>query len=193
MGTAYEIAFWGVYVTWIIMEIVVNVRARRLRGTARSISTHQDRGSVWVIYIGMYVVILIAFGLAVNGLGLVPYAWLADLGILITIVGLVIRYQAITQLGRYFSTVVRVHADQKLLQTGWYRRIRHPAYTGGWLIAVGLGLAMGSWWSMLVCGIGLWGIYAYRIRVEERALTDHFGDLYRSYHQHTWRMFPDIW
>ncbi len=66
MGTAHKIAFWVVYVTWIIMEIVVNVR-----GTASSMSTNQDRGSVWVIYIGMYVVLLIAFGLAVNGLGLV--------------------------------------------------------------------------------------------------------------------------
>ncbi|HEX7191466.1 MAG TPA: hypothetical protein VF381_07820, partial [Thermoanaerobaculia bacterium] len=34
---------------------------------------------------------------------------------------------------------------------------------------------------------------SYRIAVEERALTEHFGDAYRAYASHTKRLIPGIY
>ncbi|WP_373278584.1 methyltransferase family protein [Alicyclobacillus shizuokensis] len=84
-------------------------------------------------------------------------------------------------------------SNQEIVQTGLYCWIRHPAYTGGWFVAVGIGFGLRTWWGVLLCGVGLFLIYAYRIRVEEKVLVEHFGLSYVEYRRHTRRMFPEIW
>ena len=32
-----------------------------------------------------------------------------------------------------------------------------------------------------------------RIRVEERAMAEHFGQAYEDYRRATWRLLPPIW
>lgn len=186
----HQAVFWALWVIWIVMEVTVNVRARRLRQAISSIKS--DQGSVWFIYGGMYVLILAAFFFSMNGLGLMP-PWVPYIGNAVMAFGIVMRYSAITQLGRFFSTTVQIASDQSVIQTGWYRHLRHPAYTGGWLISVGLGLGLDTWMGTLVLAIGLWAIYLRRIRVEEQALVVHLGKPYEEYRRHTRRMFPGVW
>lgn len=190
--SGHIIIFWTLWAAWIIMEIVVNVRARRLRQQAAGPPTKADRGSVWVIFGGMYILILVAFFFSVNGIGLMP-AWVPLVGNVVMAFGIVMRYSAITQLGRYFSLTVQISANQPIIQSGWYRRIRHPAYTGGWLIAVGLGLSLDTWIGTFVMAVGLFVIYLRRIHVEEGALMKHLGATYSNYRQRTYHMFPGIW
>lgn len=83
--------------------------------------------------------------------------------------------------------------EQKRVRSGLYRWIRHPAYTGSWLTVIGIGLALRTWWGVLLCGIGLLVIYAYRIHVEEQVLIDYFGEAYVQYARSTARMFPGLW
>ena len=184
--------FWALWAAWIIMETVVNVRARRLRRQTPGSTTRADQGSVWFILGGLYILILVAFFLSMDSIGLMP-AWVPYVGNVIMAFGIIMRYSAITQLGRYFSSTVQIASDQTIVQTGWYRRVRHPAYTGGWLIAVGLGLSLDTWLGTLIVAVGLFGIYLRRIRVEERALEKHFGSSYSNYRQNTHHMFPGIW
>ncbi|MCL4318870.1 MAG: isoprenylcysteine carboxylmethyltransferase family protein [Firmicutes bacterium] len=106
--------------------------------------------------------------------------------------GFTMQYSAITQLGRYFSSTVQIASEQTVIQTGWHRRIRHPAYTGGWLIAVGLGLGLDTWVGTVIIAVGLFAIYLRRIRVEEEALVSHLGPSYSPYRQNTYHMFPGI-
>lgn len=189
---AYEgWTFWSIFYLWIAAEIIFGMRARRLkRGQQKN--ENRDRGSVFLIIIGMYLLVLVAIVLSMNRLGLIP-VWMRYVGFVLMVIGMVIRFSAIHQLGRFFSPVVGVVSDQELVQIGWYRWIRHPAYAGGWITAVGIGLGLRTWWGILVCGIGLLLIYAYRIHVEERAMVHLFGEKYLRYMQSTKRMFPGIW
>ncbi|MCM2532925.1 isoprenylcysteine carboxylmethyltransferase family protein [Neobacillus pocheonensis] len=109
------------------------------------------------------------------------------------IIGMVIRFSAIIQLGRFFLHTVSVVANQELIESGLYRWIRNPSYTGGWLIAVGIGLGLRTWWGTLLSGVGTLLIYAYRIRVEEKAMIQQFEDKYIHYIKTTKKMFPGIW
>ena len=188
----HSILFWALWAAWIIMEIVVNLRARSLRKQSSGATTKADRGSVWFIFGGMYILILIAFFLSMNGIGLMP-TWVPYVGNAVMACGITMRYSAITQLGRYFSSTVQIASGQTVIQTGWYRKIRHPAYTGGWLIAVGLGLGLDTWVGTVIIAIGLFAIYLRRIRVEEQALVSHLGSSYSHYRQNTYHMFPWIW
>jgi len=79
------------------------------------------------------------------------------------------------------------------VQSGPYRFIRHPAYAGYLLMALGLVLGYSSvlgFVSILFC---LLPAMIYRIRVEDRMLADHFGTQFEKYAQKKKRLFPGIW
>ena len=46
--------------------------------------------------------------------------------------------------------------------------------------------------ALLVLAIGLIA-FGYRMRVEERALTEALGDDYQAYMGRTWRVVPWVW
>ncbi len=184
-------AFWIIFYLWFAVEIIFGMRARRLhRGQPKK--QNKDRGSAFLIIFGMYVLIAIAIVLSMNRIGLIPL-WTRYLGFTLMIIGMIVRFSAIYQLGRFFSPVVGVVSNQEIIQSGWYRLIRHPSYTGGWVTAIGTGLGLRTWWGALLCGVGLLLFYGYRIHIEERAMIHHFGDKYLNYMHSTKRMFPGIW
>ncbi len=83
-----------------------------------------------------------------------------------------------------------IQPDHRLVTTGPYRLLRHPSYAGALLAAVGFGVALTHWTSLLAVLAG-WAIgIAYRIRVEEAALRGAFGAAYDEYSARTRRLIP---
>jgi protein-S-isoprenylcysteine O-methyltransferase len=111
----------------------------------------------------------------------------------LTLAGLALRWYAIIYLGRFFTVNVAIAADHQLIDTGPYRRLRHPAYTGALLAFLGLALCAQNWASLAVIVIGTTAAFSYRMQVEEVALTGAFGDRYRQYMQRTWRLVPGLY
>jgi protein-S-isoprenylcysteine O-methyltransferase Ste14 len=113
-------------------------------------------------------------------------------GVALVSIGLAFRLYAITVLGRYFTPSVTVVADQKLVEDGPYKLIRHPAYTGLLIMFLGFGLGSTNWLSLLaLMGCALLGL-SYRIYVEEHALLAHLGLPYQEYMQRTKRLIPFV-
>ncbi len=114
------------------------------------------------------------------------------LGIALVYAGLALRLYAIKVLGRYFTTSVAVVADQPVVEDGPYRLIRHPSYTGLFILSFGFGLSSTNWLSLLVLlGCALLGV-SYRIRVEERVLQAQLGQRYQAYMRRTKRLIPFV-
>src|SRR5262245_49375483 len=101
-----------------------------------------------------------------------PQATFSDLdlarvaGVAIFVVGAALRWYAIFYLGRYFTVDVRVAEHQHVVDTGPYRLIRHPSYTGAFLQFFGLALCIGNAWSLLTL-VPIVLVFLYRMRVEE--------------------------
>jgi len=55
---------------------------------------------------------------------------------------------------------------------------------------VGVAIALGSWIGALIALVLAVVGYAYRVQVEERALTATLGEPYREYAARTKRFFP---
>jgi protein-S-isoprenylcysteine O-methyltransferase len=91
----------------------------------------------WVAVLGFTIVF------AKMGFGLLP-DWIYVIGIAVMFAGIVFRQWAIAVLGRYFSSVIGVQTEQKVVESGPYRLIRHPSYTGVLIFYAGLGLALQS-------------------------------------------------
>jgi protein-S-isoprenylcysteine O-methyltransferase Ste14 len=100
---------------------------------------------------------------------------------------------AIKVLGRSFTTSVAVAPEQTVIETGPYRLIRHPSYTGILTTLLGLGLSLTSNWLSLIIimGCALIG-FSYRIRVEEHILQEYLGQRYQDYMRRTKRLIPFV-
>jgi len=108
------------------------------------------------------------------------------------LLGLALRWYAIWKLGRYFTRDVAVSSDQPVVQSGPYRFIRHPAYSGTLLTMVGIGLAMTNWASLIAIIVCTLIGHLYRVSVEEQALSKTIGQPYIEYMRHTKRFIPFV-
>ena len=161
-------------------EIPVFVRRRRAEAVRR------DRGSIWLFFILLSAAFSAAFQWRRWPLG----AWSLWAGVPLALGGTAVRLWAVWTLGRYFTPVVQTSAGQPVVQAGPYRWVRHPAYTGSVLAFLGVGLVLG-WGSSVAClAAAMLPTYAFRIRVEERALCESLGPAYREYMSRTWRLLP---
>jgi len=68
-----------------------------------------------------------------------------------------------------------------LVVDGIYERTRNPLYLGSTLVYLGLSIAAGSLWAMVLAVPLLWVINVGVIAREERYLERKFGDTYRAY------------
>lgn len=114
-------------------------------------------------------------------------------GVVVMAAGLVVRLWAVVTLGRSFSTFLDVRPGQSIVQHGPYRWVRHPSYTGLWLIVLGFGVGAAHWLCLIVCAtLPLAGLLP-RMAVEEKELTRVLGDEYAAYQRRTYRLVPGIW
>ena len=86
-----------------------------------------------------------------------------------------------------------IKEDHRLIQSGLYKHLRHPAYAGALLAHLGLGLAFSNWFSLGLSSIPFFIAAFYRMHVEERALTEVFGEAYISYSKETKRLIPKLY
>jgi protein-S-isoprenylcysteine O-methyltransferase Ste14 len=117
----------------------------------------------------------------------------ASIGTAVFVAGLAIRWYAIICLGRFFTVNVAIVSDHKLIENGPYRYVRHPAYSGGLLAFLGLGLCIGNWVSIAVIAIPILSVFLWRMHVEEAALLSGLGNPYRSYMDRTKRLIPGVY
>jgi protein-S-isoprenylcysteine O-methyltransferase Ste14 len=188
-----ESIYYAVKVVTLLWVLMVALIA--MFGANKSAS--EDRSSMYFLAITLTTV-LPAIGYTVDAGRLAPgaFSWgfplVSYLGFFVFLLGLLINWTGILTLNKQWSAVVVISKDHRLIDTGIYKYIRHPIYTGVLLELLGLGLALANWITILVL-VSLNAVsIAYRIFVEEKALEKHFGDGYIMYARKTRRLIPGI-
>jgi protein-S-isoprenylcysteine O-methyltransferase Ste14 len=93
-------------------------------------------------------------------------------------------------LGRYWSNVLVIKEEHKLITEGPYRYVRHPMYSMFWMWVIFQGMLLANWLVWIV-GIATWSLaYFTRIDHEEQMMIDQFGKEYLEYMKKTHRLFP---
>jgi protein-S-isoprenylcysteine O-methyltransferase len=164
-------------------------RSRRADGATRA-----DRGSGPVLWFVITAAITTAIGVAGYGPARFrfPAAWSRAAALALLVLGLGIRWWAVITLGRFFTVDVATHADHALVDTGPFRYVRHPSYTGLLLAFLGLGVSFGSWLSVAVLMVPIVFALSYRMHVEEKALRRILGVAYDTYCARTKRLIPGV-
>jgi len=90
------------------------------------------------------------------------------------------------------AATIQVVEGQRVISTGPYAVVRHPMYSWGLLMMLGIPLALGSWWGLLIAGASVAGIVV-RLLDEERFLAGNlpgYADYMRSVR---YRLVPLVW
>ena len=158
-------------------------------------SSLKDQGSLRVLWVVIAVSVAMAYSVARRrpAADMGNFAALRLLGIGIFVAGLAIRWYAIVYLGRFFTVNVAIAADHQLIDTGPYRFVRHPSYTGALMAFLGLGLCLSNWASLTLMVVPTFLVFSWRMQVEETALLQAFADRYRDYMRRTKRLIPAIY
>lgn len=115
------------------------------------------------------------------------------IGCAVFALGLALRWYSIVYLGRYFTVNVAIHSRHEIIDTGPYRRIRHPSYAGALLAFLGLGLTLANAVSLALVVVPIVWAFGRRIRIEERALANALGTPYTRYMWRTKRLLPFVY
>jgi protein-S-isoprenylcysteine O-methyltransferase Ste14 len=113
------------------------------------------------------------------------------IGEILVLLGFLITYFVFKE-NSFGASNITTEAGQKVISTGPYTFIRHPMYAGVLVLLVGVPLALGSFWCLLILAIAIPGL-VFRILDEEKLLKKELPG-YTDYMQKVrYRLLPFIW
>ncbi|KZT12514.1 protein-s-isoprenylcysteine O-methyltransferase [Laetiporus sulphureus 93-53] len=122
------------------------------------------------------------------------HAYVSALGVILAVVGQMLRSAAMIHAGSSFSHIVALRkVDTHILVTdGVYRWFRHPSYAGFFYWALGTQLVLQNPITFIGFAIVLWRFFDHRIRAEEGYLIRFFGRDYIEYRKRVGTRIPFI-
>ncbi|MBI5880739.1 isoprenylcysteine carboxylmethyltransferase family protein [archaeon] len=114
-------------------------------------------------------------------------------GLSIFLVGFAVRTAGYVNLGKQFTLEVKRVPGHRLITTGVHAYIRHPMYTGLFMMLIGLCMALQSIAGIVATLVILVPVGMYRIKIEEEFLIKEFGSEYKRYMKKTKKLIPFVW
>lgn len=181
--------------TWLLLGLYWLWSSRRIKATSHTESFFKR-------FAAYYLPLLVAGAL------LGPGEWYGDFwlhqrflpelllfqpfGLTLVIGGVLFACWARYTLGRNWSVAAQLKHEHELIQSGPYRFVRHPIYSGLLIAFMGTAVMIGEWRALIAFVIIL-GSFLYKFRVEERLLRLHFGDSYLQYASRTKALIPVVY
>lgn len=171
-------------------EVFMNVRQIR----QNNVKTLRDKGSLFLLYGLITIGYALSFAIGATKIGRI-YSWntFFAIGMALFVIGLLVRIHSILTLRQYFTYSVAKVENHKIIDTGLYKFIRHPGYLGQLIIFIGIAISISNWLSILLMMIPVTLGYLYRIKVEEKFMSDQLGEEYKKYQERTKKIIPIVY
>jgi len=92
----------------------------------------------------------------------------------------------------FTSATIELAPDQTVISTGPYALVRHPMYAGALVMLLGIPIALGSWWGVLIL-VAMMPVLIWRLLDEEKFLAKNLPG-YRAYQAKVrYRLLPMVW
>jgi protein-S-isoprenylcysteine O-methyltransferase Ste14 len=92
----------------------------------------------------------------------------------------------------FTSAIIKVAEDQRVIDSGPYRVVRHPMYAGAGLMMLAMPVALGSWLA-LPCVVAMLLAIVARLLAEERSLARELRGYDEYCRKVRFRLLPCIW
>jgi protein-S-isoprenylcysteine O-methyltransferase Ste14 len=185
-----QILFTASMFAWFITEILY----KNILKSGEKDKKGKDRSTLNILWMAIPASILSA--VAASYLTRIPISGevrIHYVGAALIWIGIIVRFIIIRSLGKYFTVDVTIREDHKIKREGFYKYIRHPSYAFSLLTSLGLGLYLNNGLSLVLAFTIPFAAFSYRIRVEEKALTEQFGGEYLEYRRKTKKLIPFIY
>jgi protein-S-isoprenylcysteine O-methyltransferase Ste14 len=159
-----------------------------------------------VAYSGRDIREYVLLAISLSGLGIIPFIYvvarafrfadypfypvLSYLGIAAAMLSLWLFYRTHHDLGQNWSVSLDLRERHTLVTTGVYALVRHPMYSGFWLMALAQALLLPNWIAGPAGLIGFGTLFFGRVFREEEMMLGAFGEEYRAYMRRTARVIP---
>jgi protein-S-isoprenylcysteine O-methyltransferase Ste14 len=120
-----------------------------------------------------------------------PSVLLSDLSLAIVMAGAACGVWARLTIGTNWSGVVTFKEDHELIQSGPYRFVRHPIYTALLFMGLGSALDYGRLYGFILLVLAA-GALIWKMRLEEKLMTEHFPERYPAYRRRVKALVPFI-
>ena len=92
----------------------------------------------------------------------------------------------------FTSATIELAPEQKVISTGPYALVRHPMYAGGMVLLLGMPIALGSWWGLIVFAAMIPALI-WRLIDEEKFLARKLPGYLEYRNKVRYRLAPRIW
>jgi protein-S-isoprenylcysteine O-methyltransferase Ste14 len=92
----------------------------------------------------------------------------------------------------FASATIESAKDQRVISTGPYAWVRHPMYATALVMLLGIPLALGSWWGMMIV-ILIVPALIWRLTDEERFLLQNLPGYPEYLGRVRYRLLPFVW
>lgn len=113
-------------------------------------------------------------------------------GVAVLVLAFVLMNASVQYLGKFFTINLSIQDGHKLIQSGPYRFVRHPRYTGIILLSLGLAMVFASSVG-LVFTVAILINLILRIGREEKMLAAEFGQEWTDYRSKTKSLIPFVY
>jgi protein-S-isoprenylcysteine O-methyltransferase len=175
---------------WGVSELCVSA-VKRAKGDAK-IKDRRTLGLIWVASLGsVFLAIVAAYNCS---WGRFPGSAVVNVVVVgLFVSGIALRWYSIFYLGQFFTVNVAIQPGHRVVDSGPYRFIRHPSYTGSLTMVAAFALSFHNWVSFAIVIIGVFSATLWRIHVEEAALREALHPQYGEYMRRTRRLVPFVY
>jgi len=184
---------------FVIIDIylIMGVFFRFGREAKKIKTTEKDKKStpfIGIVYVFNIVILLATFlferfhaGILFNN------SQIAFWGNLIMVLGLFIRIYSVWTLKEFYTRTLIIQPNQRIIESGLYKSIRHPGYLGSIMVWLGAGISSNNYIVLILVTISTVLVYHYRMKNEEKMLIEAFGNDYADYIKRTKRLIPLVY
>jgi protein-S-isoprenylcysteine O-methyltransferase Ste14 len=181
----FQVLWWAWFAYWFVTSFSAS-RAKRVQ-------VRWQRRAHLLAFVAAFVLLSYpSVGYGVLGTRIVPRTeTLFYAGAAMTAAGLAFAVWARVHLGQHWSGNVTLKEGHRLIRSGPYALVRHPIYTGLLLAFVGSAVAVDEWRGVLAVVI-VFATLVPKYRLEERWLTEEFGEEYERYKREVKALIPGV-
>jgi protein-S-isoprenylcysteine O-methyltransferase Ste14 len=181
---------WSLAITLYLMERDPKLLQRRMRGGPAAEKDPNQK------------IIMIFTSLGFIGLMIFPaldhrFVWsrmppyVALAGDLLVALGFLVIFFVFKE-NTFSSATIELDPNQKVISTGPYAVVRHPMYAGALVLLLGIPIALGSWWGLLVL-VSMLPALIWRLLDEEKFLAGNLTGYAEYQNKVRFRLIPLVW
>ncbi len=179
-----------IFILWLIWIIYWRVAGRNVKAATRRESVLSRAGHIVPLIIAALLLALPSLPEGFLCSRVFPETgFMYWIGLVVIVAGLVFSVWARIHLGRNWSGIVTLKQEHELIRSGPYRLVRNPIYTGLLMGFIGTAIARNEWRGWLAVLIVLAALWR-KLRLEERWLTEQFGETYIQYRDKVASLIP---